>query len=124
MKPHPMWPARPGQPLPPLPLAMRPAMVAKALGLCERKVWHLITTGELRHVRVGRAVLVPTAVAIAWLELKATDTFTSQKATASTDAMSAEKQIAQAVEDADRALGETAALLEQLTEQEGGEAHG
>lgn len=124
MKPHPMWPARPGQPLPPLPLAMRPAMVAKALGLCERKVWHLITTGELRHVRAGRTVLVPTAVAIAWLESKTTAVFVSQKATTPAGEMSVERQIAQAVEDADRALGETAALLEQLTEQEGGEAHG
>lgn len=31
---------------------------AKQLRLSERYVWHLIATGELPHMRVGRRVLV------------------------------------------------------------------
>ena len=49
-------------------LALRCDEAAPALGLSPRKVWELTNSGELPHVRVGRAVLYPVASLKAWLE--------------------------------------------------------
>ena len=64
----PKWPVRPGQQPPPLPLAMRPAVAARAIGVCERTLWTLTQRGEVPHARIGTAVIYPTAAILAWLE--------------------------------------------------------
>lgn len=64
----PQWPLRPGQQLPPLPLAMRPAVAARAIGVSERTLWSLTQRGDVPSARIGRAVVYPTAAILAWLE--------------------------------------------------------
>jgi predicted DNA-binding transcriptional regulator AlpA len=64
----PKWPIRPGHELPRLPLAMRPAMAARAIGISERTLWTLTKRGEVPHARIGRAVIYPTAAILKWLE--------------------------------------------------------
>jgi predicted DNA-binding transcriptional regulator AlpA len=67
--PHPpQWPIRPGHQLPPLPLAMRPAVAAKAIGVSPRTLWSLTQRGEVPHARIGRSVVYPTAAILAWLD--------------------------------------------------------
>lgn len=64
----PHWPIRPGQQPPPLPLAMRPKVAARAIGISERTLWSLTQRGEIPHARVGSCVIYPTAAVLAWLE--------------------------------------------------------
>lgn len=66
--PTPQWPIRPGQQLPPMPLAMRPKVAAKAIGICPRTLWSLTQRGEVPYARVGKAVVYPTSAILAWLE--------------------------------------------------------
>jgi hypothetical protein len=66
--PAPAWPVRPGHQLPPLPLAMRPAVAAKAIGVSERALWSLTKRGVIPHARLGRVVVYPTAAVLRWLE--------------------------------------------------------
>ena len=40
--------------VPNLPLAMRPAVAARALGISPRTLWSLTTAGLIPHLRVGR----------------------------------------------------------------------
>lgn len=64
----PQWPIRPGHQLPPLPLAMRPKVAARAIGVCERTLWALARRGEIPHARIGKAVVYPTGPILRWLE--------------------------------------------------------
>jgi len=64
----PQWPLRPGHHLPPLPLAMRPKVAAKAIGVSERTLWSLTKRGEIPHAKIGGCVVYPTAGTLAWLE--------------------------------------------------------
>lgn len=64
----PQWPIRPGHDLPPLPLAMRPAVAARAIGVSERTLWSLTKQGTVPHARLGSAVIYPTAAVLRWLE--------------------------------------------------------
>ncbi|MGE4104960.1 MAG: helix-turn-helix domain-containing protein [Pirellulales bacterium] len=41
---------------------------AKALNLCERKIWSLVAGGELPTVRIGRAVRFDPADLRQWIE--------------------------------------------------------
>lgn len=66
--PAPQWPIRPGQQPPPLPLAMRPAVAAKAIGISPRSLWSLTKSGMIPHARIGGCVTYPTAAILAWLE--------------------------------------------------------
>jgi hypothetical protein len=66
--PAPQWPIRPGQQPPPLPLAMRPAVAAKAIGVSERTLWTMTKLGKVPHARLGRSVIYPTAAILRWLE--------------------------------------------------------
>jgi len=64
----PKWPLRPGDHLPPLPLAMRPQIAAKAIGISERTLWSLTKRGAIPHSKIGECVVYPTAAILAWLE--------------------------------------------------------
>lgn len=64
----PQWPIRPGHQLPPLPLAMRPKVAAKAIGVSERTLWSMAKRGVIPHARIGNCVVYPTAAILAWLE--------------------------------------------------------
>ena len=64
----PEWPLRPGQQLPPLPLAMRPLVAAKAIGISPRTLWSLTKRGAIPHAKFGRVTIYPTAAILAWLE--------------------------------------------------------
>lgn len=64
----PQWPVRPGHELPPLPLAMRPKVAARALGISERKLWDMAKRGAIPHARIGGCVVYPTAAILRWLE--------------------------------------------------------
>lgn len=66
--PAPAWPVRPGRELPPLPLAMRPKVAAKAIGICERTLWTMTQRGEIPHAKIGNCTIYPTAAILAWLE--------------------------------------------------------
>lgn len=61
------WPQKPSKDLP-LPLAMRPAVAARAIGICERTLWTLTQRGEIPHSRIGGVVIYPTAAIMRWLE--------------------------------------------------------
>ena len=65
--PAPQWPEKPSKDLP-LPLAMRPKVAARAIGVCERTLWSLTQRGEIPHARIGSAVIYPTAPVMRWLE--------------------------------------------------------
>jgi hypothetical protein len=65
--PAPQWPIRPGQQLPPLPLAMRPAVAAKAIGISPRSLWSLTKSGMIPHARIGGCVIYPTGPLLEWL---------------------------------------------------------
>ncbi len=66
--PAPHWPIRPGQQLPPMPLAMRPKVAARAIGVSERTLWSMAKRGEIPHARIGGCVVYPTSAILAWLE--------------------------------------------------------
>ena len=40
-------------------LALRPKEAARALGIGERLLWSKTNSGEIPHVRIGRAVVYP-----------------------------------------------------------------
>jgi hypothetical protein len=65
--PVPQWPEKPTKDLP-LPLAMRPKVAARAIGVCERTLWSLTQRGEIPHARIGSAVIYPTAAVMKWLD--------------------------------------------------------
>jgi excisionase family DNA binding protein len=64
----PQWPLRPGHHLPPLPLAMRPKVAAKAIGVSERTLWSMTKRGEIPFARIGGCVVYPTAGILSWLK--------------------------------------------------------
>ena len=64
----PQWPLRPGHQLPPLPLAMRPKVAAKAIGISERTLWSMAKRGAIPHARIGKVVVYPTAAILRFLE--------------------------------------------------------
>lgn len=66
--PAPQWPQRPGHQLPPLPLAMRPKVAARAIGVSERTLWSMAKRGAIPHARIGNCVVYPTAAILAWLQ--------------------------------------------------------
>jgi excisionase family DNA binding protein len=49
------------------PLALRPREAARALGIGTRLLWQLTNTGEIPHLRLGRAVVYPVDSLRAWL---------------------------------------------------------
>lgn len=56
---------------------MRPAEVARALGLSRVRVYALIRAGELPSVRLGGAIRIPTQAWEAWLTAKSDDALSS-----------------------------------------------
>lgn len=64
----PQWPLRPGHHLPPLPLAMRPKVAARAIGISERTLWSMTQQGLIPHAKLGRSTIYPTAPILRWLE--------------------------------------------------------
>lgn len=65
--PTPAWPQKPAGDRP-LPLAMRPKVCARAIGVCERTLWTLTKRGEIPHAMIGRSVIYPTGPVLEWLE--------------------------------------------------------
>jgi excisionase family DNA binding protein len=49
-------------------LAMRPREAAAALGISERLLWAWTHSGEIPHVRVGKAILYPVDILRRWLD--------------------------------------------------------
>lgn len=58
------------KPVPNLPLAMRPIVAARALGISPRTLASLTAQGLVPCARLGRCVVYPTAMLLAWLETK------------------------------------------------------
>jgi len=56
------------KPVPNLPLAMRPAVAARSLGISTRALWSLTKAGIIPHARLGRCVVYPTPALVEWLE--------------------------------------------------------
>jgi hypothetical protein len=56
------------KPVPNLPLAMRPAVAARALGISPRTLWSLTKAGLIPHIRMGRCLSYPTAAMYQWIE--------------------------------------------------------
>ncbi|MEN9663769.1 MAG: hypothetical protein RLZZ326_132 [Planctomycetota bacterium] len=50
------------------PLAMRPAVAARALGISPRTLWSLTKAGRVPHIRMGRCLSYPTAAIYQWIE--------------------------------------------------------
>lgn len=48
-------------------LALRPKDAARALGLSSRKLWAMTASGEVPHLRLGKAVLYPVDSLREWL---------------------------------------------------------
>ena len=48
-------------------LALRPKEAARALGIGERLLWSKTTSGEIPHLRIGKAVVYPVAALQEWL---------------------------------------------------------
>ena len=65
--PVPQWPQKPTKDLP-LPLAMRPKVAARAIGVSERTLWTLTQRGEIPFTRIGNCVIYPTGPILRWLE--------------------------------------------------------
>lgn len=63
----PQWPQRPGHQLPPLPLAMRPKVAARAIGVSERTLWSMAKRGVIPHAKIGNCTVYPTAAILEWL---------------------------------------------------------
>lgn len=57
--------ANPGPAIPAL--ALRPREAAAAIGICERTLWTLTKSGDVPHVRIGRAVVYPVRELQDWL---------------------------------------------------------
>lgn len=53
-----------------LPLAMRSAVAARALGISPRTLWSLTQAGFIPHVRLGKCVVYPVPGLIRFLEEK------------------------------------------------------
>jgi len=51
-------------------LLLTPKEASKALSVCERTLYHLAKSGELRTVRIGRAVRYPAQELRRWIEKK------------------------------------------------------
>ena len=51
-----------------LPLSMRPAVAARALGISPRSLWTLTKAGLIPHVRLGKCVVYPVPGLIRVLE--------------------------------------------------------
>ena len=51
-----------------LPLAFRPAVAARALGICERTLWDLTQQGLIPYVKLGRCKVYPVPGLIRFLE--------------------------------------------------------
>ena len=51
-----------------LPLSMRPAVAARALGISPRSLWALTKAGLIPHVRLGTCVVYPVPGLIRFLE--------------------------------------------------------
>lgn len=49
-------------------LALRPKDTATALGISERLLWSKTNSGEIPHIRVGKAILYPVASLQRWLD--------------------------------------------------------
>ena len=64
----PQWPIRPGQQLPPLPLAMRPKVCSRAIGVSERTLWSMTKRGEIPYARIAGCVVYPTFAILTFLE--------------------------------------------------------
>ncbi len=62
------WPSKPEAPI--VPLAYRPAEMAAALGLSERKLWDLTKQGDIPHARIGKCVLYPVREVQNWLSAR------------------------------------------------------
>ena len=56
------------RPAPNLPIAMRPAVAARALGICERTLWDLTQQGLIPYVKLGRCKVYPVAGLVRFLE--------------------------------------------------------
>ena len=56
------------RPVPNLPLAMRPAVAARALGVSPRTLWSLTQAGFIPHVRLGKCVVYPVPGLVRFLE--------------------------------------------------------
>ncbi len=52
-------------------LALRPKEAARALGICERKLWELTKRDEIPYVKLGKAVLYPVDALRDWLAKRA-----------------------------------------------------
>lgn len=48
-------------------LALRPRSAAKALGISVRTLWALTASGQIPHIKLGRAVLYPVGQLQTWL---------------------------------------------------------
>ena len=48
-------------------LGLRPREAAKALGIGERLLWSTTQAGEIRHLRVGRAIIDPVDLLRDWM---------------------------------------------------------
>lgn len=70
----------------PVCLALRTREAAEALGISERTLQTLVSTGDIPHVRVGRAVLFPVRELKDWLTAQTTGTG-SGATPATTDAL-------------------------------------
>jgi len=53
------------------PLALTPKQAAPLLGISARKLWSMTASGEIPHVRFGRAVRYPRAALERWLNERA-----------------------------------------------------
>jgi excisionase family DNA binding protein len=51
-----------------MPLAMRPKVAARALGISERTLWSMTKRGEIPYAKIGGCVVYPTSPTLAWLE--------------------------------------------------------
>ena len=55
-------------PVPNLPLAFRPAVAARALGISPRSLWTLTKAGRVPFVRLGKCVVYPVPGLVRFLE--------------------------------------------------------
>ena len=53
------------------PLALRSKEVAKRLNISDRKLWELVASGQIPHMRLGSVVLFPVDTLRAWLAKQA-----------------------------------------------------
>ncbi len=51
-------------------MLLSPRATAKALGICEKSVYNLTQAGELRAIKIGRAVRYHVTDLEAWIERK------------------------------------------------------